>query len=78
MSCAGSPAAQAGIEAYDVVTAINGVALANSGDFAERISAIAPGTLISLTIFRNRQLMEIRLMLAAHECPDQRNGRSPA
>lgn len=40
----GSPAARAGIEAYDVITAINGVPLNSSSDFAKIISSMAPGT----------------------------------
>ncbi len=44
----GSPAAQAGIEAGDVITAINGVPLARSRAFATIISTSAPGSVIYL------------------------------
>jgi S1-C subfamily serine protease len=45
---AGSPAAKAGIEAGDVVTAINGLPLMRSSDFARMLSAKAPGTSVCL------------------------------
>ena len=53
----GSPAAQAGIEAGDVITAINGTPLTRSRDFAAKISKRAPGSVIYLTTFRNGELM---------------------
>jgi predicted metalloprotease with PDZ domain len=63
-----SPAAQAGIEAGDVVTAINGVAVARSRDFATIISIWVPGSVIYLTTFRNGELMEIKLTLGYSDC----------
>ena len=57
----GGPAAKAGIAAYDVVTAVNGASLADWRDFATMISAKAPGTVVSLTTYRNRQLIEVRV-----------------
>jgi S1-C subfamily serine protease len=64
----GSPAAQAGIEAGDVLTAINGQPLARSRDFAAIISKRAPGSVIYLTTFRNGELMEIKLTLGYSNC----------
>ncbi len=64
----GSPAAQAGIEAGDVVTAINGQTLARSRDFATIISRRSPGSVIYLTTFRNGELMEIKLTLGYSNC----------
>ena len=43
----GSPAAKAGIERYDVVTAIEGVPLQSWRDFAPAIARMAPGTVDS-------------------------------
>jgi predicted metalloprotease with PDZ domain len=73
----GSPAAAAGIQEGDVITAINGMALAHSGDFAKAISEIAPGALVYLTMFRNGELMDIRLMLGSSACTNERQGKRP-
>jgi serine protease Do len=75
----GSPAAQAGIEAGDVITAVNGAPLARARDFATIISKWAPGSTIYLTTFRNDELMEIKLTLGSSNCklrPSQANQRN--
>jgi hypothetical protein len=64
----GSPAANGGIAEGDVVTAINGSPLRRASDLEAIISKISPGSLVYLTTFRNRQLMEPRLMLGAAAC----------
>ena len=64
----GSPAARAGIEAGDVVTAIDGTPLARARDFATKISKRAPGSAIYLTTFRNGELMQIKLTLGYSNC----------
>jgi serine protease Do len=64
----GSPAAQAGIEAGDVITAINGRTLVRSRDFATRISNRAPGSVIYLTTYRNGELLPIKLTLGYSNC----------
>lgn len=64
----GGPAAQAGIEALDVVTAINGAPLASWRDFAKAISTLAPGTIVHLTTYRNRELIDVRVRLAWSKC----------
>jgi serine protease Do len=76
----GSPAAQAGIEAGDVITAVNGQALARSRDFATIIAKRAPGSVIYLTTFRNGESMEIKLTLGYSNCKlrsgAHRNGKT--
>lgn len=64
----GSPAAQAGIEAGDVVTAINGAPLRSWRDFTPAIAAFAPGTRITLNIWRSRQFMIVQVRLGAGRC----------
>lgn len=72
----GGPAAKAGIAAYDVVTAINGASLADWRDFATMISAKAPGTVVSLTTYRNRQLIEVHVRTRLVQmCPCPRKAR---
>jgi serine protease Do len=69
---AGSPAANAGIKAGDVITIING---SRPRDFAPTVAAMAPGTTIYLRTYRNRQPMSISLILGRGKCPQSR--RSP-
>ncbi len=65
----GSPAAKAGIESYDVITAINGSPLRSWSDFAKIISSMAPNTRVYLTTWRSRQLLEVRVILGSAACP---------
>jgi serine protease Do len=64
------PAAQAKIEAGDVITAINGTPLESWSDFAPTISAMAPGTNAYLTTYRDGQLMERTVTLGSSKCRD--------
>jgi putative serine protease PepD len=49
----GTPAANAGLQAGDVVTAIDGQPVTNSDDLTARISAHQPGDKVTLTVTRN-------------------------
>ena len=62
------PAAQANIEAGDVITAINGTPLESWSDFAPTISAMAPGTDVYLTTYRDGQLMQRTVTLGSFKC----------
>jgi serine protease Do len=64
-----SPAAQASIEAGDVVTAVNGSPLGSWSDFIPTISAMAPGTDVYLTTYRDEQLIEVKVTIGSFECP---------
>jgi serine protease Do len=64
-----SPAARAGIQTGDVVTAINGLPLNSWSDFATTISKFAPGTTVHFTTWRNGQLIEVAVTLASSKCP---------
>jgi serine protease Do len=46
------PAAKAGIAAGDVITEVDGVAVKDARDLAKRISSIAPGSAVKLTVVR--------------------------
>jgi membrane-associated protease RseP (regulator of RpoE activity) len=63
-----SPVAQAGIEAGDVLTMINRRTLRRSRDFAAIISKMAPGAVVDLTTYRNRELMDRQVTLAHSKC----------
>jgi S1-C subfamily serine protease len=64
----GGPAAKAGIEAGDVVTAINGSPLMDSHDFAPTIAEMAPDSDVHLSTSRNGEQMEIRVTLGSAKC----------
>jgi PDZ domain len=64
----GGPAAHAGIETGDVITAINGAPLRNWRDFASAISKMAPGTIVHLTTYRDRQLIDAKVTLGYSKC----------
>lgn len=49
----GSPAEEAGLKRYDVITAINGAAIEDGRDLQYKIAEIEPGTKSKLTIIRN-------------------------
>jgi membrane-associated protease RseP (regulator of RpoE activity) len=64
----GGPAAHAGIEAGDVVTAINGKPLASWRDFEPTIAELAPGSTAHLSTRRSGQLLDVRVHLGWRKC----------
>jgi serine protease Do len=63
-----SPAAAAGIEQGDVLTQINGSSLLRASDFANIISTMPPGTLVSLWTLRNGQTLQLTVTLGSTQC----------
>lgn len=57
----GSPAAVAGLEANDIITAINGNEISGSKEFVEAVSDALSGDEISLTIYRQGESREIKV-----------------
>jgi serine protease Do len=49
----GGPAAKIGIKASDVITAVDGTAIKDSREFAQKISTLAPGQPATLTVLRD-------------------------
>jgi serine protease Do len=70
----GSPAAKAGIEAGDVITAVNGTAIKDSRDLARTIATLAPGTSVKLDVFHKSASKTLTLALG--ELPNDRQARS--
>jgi hypothetical protein len=68
----GIPAATAGIEQGNVLTAINGAPLIRLSDFAEIIPKMAPGTLVHLYTWRNGEAMPVALILGLGSCMGER------
>ncbi|MHC4047634.1 Do family serine endopeptidase [Bradyrhizobium sp. 23AC] len=69
----GSPAAKAGIEAGDVITAVNGTAVKDSRDLARTIATLAPGSSVKLDVFHKGDSKTVTLALG--ELPNQRQAQ---
>jgi serine protease Do len=61
----GGPAEKAGLEPGDVIRAVNGTPVEDSGDLPPLIGAMAPGSDVKLDILRNGKLIERTLTLTA-------------
>ncbi|WP_027529089.1 Do family serine endopeptidase [Bradyrhizobium sp. WSM3983] len=69
----GSPAAKAGIEAGDVITAVNGTAIKDSRDLARTIATLAPGTSVKLDVVHKGDTKTVTLALG--ELPNERQAQ---
>ncbi len=69
----GSPAAKAGIEAGDVITAVNGTAVKDSRDLARTIATLAPGSSVKLDVFHKGESKAVTLALG--ELPNERQAK---
>jgi serine protease Do len=70
----GSPAAKAGIEAGDVITAVNGAEVKDARDLARNISTIAPGSSVKLDILHKGEAKTVNVALA--EMPNERQANA--
>ena len=70
----GSPAAKAGIEAGDVITAVNGAEVKDARDLARNISMIAPGTSVKLDVLHKGESKTVTVALA--EMPNDRQANA--
>ena len=73
---ANGPAAKAGIEAGDVITAVNGSAVKDSRDLAKRIGGLPPGASVKLVILHKGT--EKTLTLTLGELPNVRETSNDA
>ena len=71
---AGSPAAKAGIEAGDVITAVNGTPVKDARDLARKIGTMAPGTSVKLDVLRNGEAKTMTLTLG--EMPNEQQAKA--
>jgi S1-C subfamily serine protease len=62
---AGSPAARAGVQEGDVITAIDGTLVESMEDLAAEIRSMPPGEEVTLTIDRDGETIEVRATLAS-------------
>ena len=70
----GSPAAKAGIESGDVITAVNGAPVKDAREFARTIGMMAPDTSIKLDVVRNGEPRSITATLA--QLPNQQQAKA--
>ncbi|MGO9700259.1 MAG: Do family serine endopeptidase [Xanthobacteraceae bacterium] len=72
-----SPAAKAGIESGDVITAVDGKSIADARELARKIGTMAPGTSVKLDLIRQGQEKSVNLTLGTlpneHQAANQQN-----
>jgi serine protease Do len=71
---AGGPAAKAGIEAGDLITAVNGAAIKDARELARQIGGMSPGTSVKLAILHKGSEKTVTLTLG--ELPNEREARA--
>jgi serine protease Do len=71
---ASGPAAKAGIQAGDVITAVNGTPVKDAKDLARQIGSMSPGASVKLTVWRKGE--EKTFSLALGELPKERQARA--
>jgi serine protease Do len=71
---ANGPAAKAGIQAGDVITAVNGTPVKDAKDLARQIGSMSPGASVKLTVWRKGE--EKTFSLALGELPKERQARA--
>ena len=60
---AGGPAADAGLQQGDVITAVDGKSVANPAALVTQIQAHSPGDVVTITYARNGTTAEVRVRL---------------
>jgi len=71
---ANGPAVKAGIQAGDVITAVNGTPVRDARDLARQIGAMSPGTTVRLTVLQKGQEKTVSVTLG--ELPNEREARA--
>jgi serine protease Do len=71
---AGGPAVKAGIEAGDVITAVNGSAIKDARELARQIGGMPPGTSVKVTLLRKGSEKTVTLTLG--QLPNEREARA--
>jgi serine protease DegQ len=67
----GGPADDAGIRSGDVITSIDGRAVANTTDLGDVLADLQPGNSVPVVVERNRQQQTFNVTLDARPYPTQ-------
>jgi serine protease Do len=70
----GSPAAKAGVQSGDVITAVNDTPIKDARDLARTIGAMAPDSSVKIDLLRQGQTKTVSLTLA--QLPDERQAKA--
>jgi serine protease Do len=70
----GSPAAKAGIQSGDVITAVNGTAVKDARDLARTIGFMAPDATVKLDLLHNGETKSVSLTLGT--MPEQQQAKA--
>ena len=62
----GSPAAQAGLQANDIITKFNNTTITDSSDLQQAVRAQKPGDTVTLTVDRNGNTMTVKVTLGTN------------
>ena len=71
-----SPAQKAGLKRYDLITAINGKAITSSAELQMEIANSAPGEVVDVTIYRNREKQDFKVKVT--EAPEAAREKAAA
>ena len=58
------PAAEAGLQENDIITAVNGETITGSNDLVKLVKASAAGDTLELTVYRQGQTLELTVTVA--------------
>ena len=61
----GGPAAKAGLQPGDVITAVNGSPVADSTDLPSQVASLAPGSSATITVWRDKTSKDIKVTLGS-------------
>jgi len=70
----GSPAAKAGVQSGDIITAVNGTPVKDARDLARTIGAMAPNASVKLEVMRNGETKTVELTLGT--MPNQQQAKA--
>jgi len=61
----GGPAAKAGLQPGDVITAVNGTPVADSTDLPAQVAGLAPGSAATVTVWRDKASKDIKVTIGS-------------
>jgi len=74
---AGSPGARAGLQPYDLVTAVDAAGVASNDELIRTIALRRPGTSTRLTVYRDGRVRDVTVKLAERPAREERPAPAP-